>query len=108
MPHISNNAAYITSPPLAPILPHTITTSKGLTLKTRDALQIARAVLLADIQVLKKIPGGAKRTAYMLERACFHLTRVRIDREPNPTPTAHIRGGAVSPPDPPPPSQDAE
>lgn len=100
MPHIPDDSAYITSPPLAPVLPHIITTSTGHKLLTRDALPIARAVLLAEIKALKDIPGGAKKTAYMLERACFHLTRVRIEQEPNPKPTTHIRGAAVSPPDP--------
>ena len=100
MPHISDDAAYITSPPLAPVLPHRITTAKGDTLVTRDALPIARAVLLAEIIALKSIPGGAKKTAYMLERACFHLTRARIEREKDPRPTPHIRGTAVSAPDP--------
>lgn len=100
MPHIPDDSAYITSPPLAPVLPYIIKPATGRTLLTRDALPIARAVLLAEIIALKDIPGGAKKTAYMLERACFHLTRVRIAQEPDPKPTAMIRGAAVSAPDP--------
>lgn len=80
MPRISQHDQYTTSPPLAPVLPPTITTAKGEVYATRDALPIARAVLLAGAKVIKQIPGGAKATEYMLERACFHLTRVRIGR----------------------------
>ncbi len=76
-----DGSAYITSPPLAPVLPPTITTAQGKSYATRDAIPIARAVLLAGAKVLKQIPGGAKATEYMLERACFHLTRVRIGHD---------------------------
>lgn len=100
MPHIPDDSAYITSPPLAPVLPYIIKPATGRALLTRDALPIARAVLLAEIIALKDIPGGAKKTAYMLERACYHLTRVRIAQEPESKPTAFARGGAVAPTDP--------
>jgi len=69
---------YITSPPIHPVFPATITLSNGSTLDTRQALQIARAVLLVGVEALKQIPGGAKRTVYALERATFHLQRVKI------------------------------
>ncbi len=69
---------YITSPPIIPELPATVTTSGGMTIDTCVALPITRAVLLEAIKALKKVPGGAIRTQYSLERACFHLKRVKF------------------------------
>ena len=69
---------YITSPVILPVLPATVTTSRGQTIDTREALPIARAVLLEAVKALKQIPGGATRTAYSLERACYHLQRVKV------------------------------
>lgn len=99
MPRTDDDSAYITSPPLAPVLPPTITTASGLTLSTRDALPVARAVLLAGAKVLKQIPGGAKKTEYMLERACFHLTRVRIGKS-GPAPSTAVGRGYLLESDP--------
>ncbi len=87
-----DGAAYTTSPPLAPVIPPMITTAQGLTLYTRDAIPVARAVLLAGAKVLKQIPGGAKATEYMLERACYHLTRVRIGKK-GPAPSRPVGRG---------------
>lgn len=74
----TGNANFITSPPILPVLPATITLPDGSTFDTRAALPIARAVLLEGVQALQQIPGGAKRTLYSLERACFHLKRVKV------------------------------
>ena len=91
---VDDGSAYITSPPLAPVLPPTVTTSTGISLPTRDALPIARAVLLAGAKVVKQIPGGAKATEYMLERACYHLTRVRIGTS-GPAPSRPVGRGTT-------------
>lgn len=72
------SASYITSPPLLPELPYRLTLPDGTTIKTSKALPIARATLLAAVEALKQIPGGAKRTQYNLERSLFHLKRVTI------------------------------
>ena len=82
----TGTANYITSPPIIPTLPATVTTSTGRTYDTREALPIARAVLMASFKELKKIPGGAQRTQYVLERACFHLKRVQVAPREPPTP----------------------
>jgi len=74
----TGTANYITAPPIVPELPATVTTSTGQVIDTRKALPIARAVLMAGFLALKEIPGGAKRTQYVLERACFHLKRVKV------------------------------
>lgn len=72
---------FITSPPIIPELPSVVVTSKGDQVQTKQALPITRAVLLEAVKALKKVPGGAKRTEYALERACFHLQRVKIRRD---------------------------
>lgn len=69
---------YITSPPIIPELPSSIDVGELRAFPMYRALPITRAVLLAAIQALKQVPGGAKRTQYALERACFHLKRVKI------------------------------
>lgn len=74
----TGTANFITSPPIIPVLPAELTVKEGLTIDTRMALPVARAVLLAGIEALKQIPGGANRTVYSLERACFHLKRVKV------------------------------
>ncbi len=94
MPNVNDGSAYITSPPLAPVLPPIVTTMHGVSIPTRDALPIARAVLLAGAKVVKQIPGGAKATEYMLERACFHLTRVRIGTS-GPAPSRPVGRGTT-------------
>ncbi len=79
---------YITSPPIHPVLPSNVRLPDGSCFDTRSSLPIARAVLLAGVEALKQIPGGAKRTQYALERAAFHLQRVKIeprtDKDPTP------------------------
>ena len=75
---------YRTSPIQAPELPETVTYKPGHTMPTREALPIARAVLMAAFVALKQqIPSG-KRTIYNLERACYHLRRVTIRHAPKP------------------------
>jgi hypothetical protein len=71
-------ANYITTPIILPEFPPTLTLWDGSTIDTRKALPIARAVLLEGVKALKKIPGGATRTVYSLERATFHLKRVKV------------------------------
>ncbi len=80
----TGTANYITSPPIIPELPPYVTTSTGVTWDTRLALPAARAILMAAFLELKKILGGAKRTQYVLERACFHLKRVKVKPVPPP------------------------
>ena len=72
---------YITSPQILPVLPAYVTTSTGTQVSTREALPITRAVLLAAVVALKQVPGGAKRTQYSLERACYHLQRVMVEHD---------------------------
>lgn len=69
---------FTTRPPIVPELPPTVMDSEGEVWSTRMALPITRAVLMAAIEALKQVPGGAKRTQYSLERACFHLKRVKV------------------------------
>jgi hypothetical protein len=71
-------ANYTTTPIILPEFPEKITLPGGATFDTRKALPIARAILLEGIRALKIIPGGATRTVYSLERACFHLQRVTV------------------------------
>ncbi|MBA7656721.1 hypothetical protein ES703_64648 [subsurface metagenome] len=75
----TSSAKYITSPPIIPVLPFDLGLPNGLRIPTRKALPIARAVLLAAVEALKQIPGGADRTVYSMERACFHLKRVKVE-----------------------------
>lgn len=75
----TGTANFITSPPIIPVLPFELHLPDGLRIDTRVALPIARAVLLAGVEALKVIPGGAKRTVYSLERATFHLKRVKVE-----------------------------
>lgn len=75
---IDDGAAYITSPPLRPVLPRILKLPDGRSMPMKAALPIARAVLLAGVHELKQIPGGAKATGYALERAAFHLQRVAV------------------------------
>lgn len=77
----TGTANYITKPPILPVLPATLNLPDGSTFDTKIALPIARAVLLAGVQALKQVPGGAKRTLYSLERACFHLKRVVVAKK---------------------------
>lgn len=69
---------YTTSPPIIPELPAKIDVGEIRDFPMYRALPITRAVLLAAVEALKQVPGGAKRTQYSLERACFHLKRVKI------------------------------
>lgn len=69
---------YITSPKIQPVLPAKLVTEWEKEMPMYKALKIARGVLLEAIDALKAIPGGAKRTQYSLERACYHLQRVKI------------------------------
>lgn len=74
---------YITSPVQAPVLPTWIEYLPNKFMRTREALPIARGVLMAAFVALKEqIPSG-KRTIYNLERACYHLQRVKIAPEEN-------------------------
>jgi len=75
-----NKNHYTTSPIIIPELPNSIDIGELRNFPMYRALPITRAVLLAAIEALKKVPGGAKRTAYSLERACFHLKRVKIKK----------------------------
>lgn len=69
---------YTTSPPIIPELPWSVDVGDLREMPMYKALPVTRAVLLAAIKALKQVPGGAKRTQYSLERACFHLQRVKI------------------------------
>ncbi|MBA7662221.1 hypothetical protein ES703_70247 [subsurface metagenome] len=69
---------YITSPPILPELPAEIDVGELRGFPMYRALPITRAVLLEAIKALKAVPGGAIRTKYSLERACFHLKRAKI------------------------------
>lgn len=69
---------YTTTPIIFPEFPEFVELNDGSLFDTRKALPITRAILMAGILALKKIPGGASRTAYSLERACFHLRRVKV------------------------------
>lgn len=69
---------YITSPPIIPELPAEIDVGGLRGFPMHRALPITRAVLLEAVKALKQVPGGAKRTVYSLERAAFHLKRVKI------------------------------
>lgn len=74
---------YITSPVQAPILPAWVEYLPNKFMRTEEALPIARGVLMAAFVALKEqIPSG-KRTIYNLERACYHLKRVKIAPEEN-------------------------
>lgn len=73
-----NKDHYVTSPPIIPELPQVVVDVNGDTWWMNAALPITRAVLLEAIKALKQVPGGAKRTQYSLERALFHLQRVKI------------------------------
>lgn len=76
-----NKNHYITSPPIIPELPAEVDIGGVRPYPMYKALPIARAVLLCAIEALKQVPGGGKRTQYSLERACFHLKRVKIKKE---------------------------
>jgi len=71
---------YITSPPIIPELPAEVDVGGLRGFPMYRALPITRAVLLVAIEALKQVPGGGKRTVYSLERACFHLKRVKIKK----------------------------
>lgn len=72
---------YITKPPIIPELPYEVNVGGIRPVPMYKALPIARAVLLCAIKALKQVPGGAQRTQYSLERACYHLQRVRIQSQ---------------------------
>jgi hypothetical protein len=76
-----NKEHFITKPQIVPVLPREVRTTKGKVYPMWQALPITRAVLMEAVEALKQIPGGAKRTSYSLERALFHLQRVRIRRK---------------------------